>query len=133
MVKYLNVEDLEPNKSTFTDYKENNIPNTEFTPDALFLQTVNNMVDEKLDMLYDYMEVLRDEIKSLKREENNKPHIYDMSREVSDKIAEDEIKVFLRKLKDEGETKFDTLDIIFELNLPSEQIERIIEKLRKRD
>jgi len=56
----------------------------------------------------------------------------DMSRTISDKVAEKEIKSYLRGLKNEGIMEVNLLDIIVALNLPSEQIERVMEKLRRR-
>lgn len=117
---------------------------TEFTPaliteilSPILLQNISNVMDEKFNILYEYIECLNEEIKNLKpKEETITPpvrtaHVFDMSREVPDGIAEEEIKIFLRKLRDEGAEKFDLLDVVFELNLPPEQIERVIEKLRR--
>lgn len=59
--------------------------------------------------------------------------IYDMCNDIPDEIAETKIKGFLGKLKDEGIEQFDILDIIFEFNLPPEQIERIVNGLLKQD
>lgn len=59
------------------------------------------------------------------------PFICDMSREISDDEAEIEIKSFIKSLRDEGVEEFNLLDVGLELNIPMEQIDRILEKLRK--
>ena len=54
-------------------------------------------------------------------------------RVLSDEDAEKEIKRGLKELRDDdGRKEFNTLDIMIKTDLPVEQIERIIDKLRKR-
>ncbi len=55
----------------------------------------------------------------------------DMCRDVTDEEALSEIKSYLRGLKDEGVSEIDMFDIVVEFNLPPEQIERVMEKIRR--
>jgi len=59
--------------------------------------------------------------------------VCDMSRDIPDYYAEIEILEFLRKGRDSGKKEFDIIDLIFSTNLPPEQINRILEKLMKRN
>lgn len=53
-------------------------------------------------------------------------------REISDEEAEIEIEKFLRELRDEGAPDFTALDIIAGLNLPPDQVDQVIENMRRR-
>lgn len=53
----------------------------------------------------------------------------DMSRNISDAIAEQEIILILNRLKKAGAESINTLEIIMELNIPGTQVERILDRL----
>lgn len=61
------------------------------------------------------------------------PFICNMSREIPDDQAEDEIKTFLQSLEDNNIEKFSMFEIVSKLNVPSEQVERVLDKLLIRD
>lgn len=60
------------------------------------------------------------------------PFICDMSREISDDLAEIEIKDFITRLKSKGIKEFNLLDVSLKTNLPFDQIDRILERLQKK-
>ena len=74
--------------------------------------------------------IIDNEIES-KFKEIESSFVCDMSREINDFDAESEIKTFLRGLKEQGLVSANLLDIIMATNLPSEQIERIMDRLKR--
>jgi len=57
----------------------------------------------------------------------------ELFRTISDNEAEKEIILFLKLYKRKGVSKINILDIVTELRLPAEQIERIMEDLERRE
>jgi len=53
-------------------------------------------------------------------------------RQIPDEYAELEIVEFIRQRKSMGKSTIDMLDFMQALNLPSDQIDRIMEKLKKK-
>ena len=51
---------------------------------------------------------------------------------VSDKVAEVEIRRFLKALKGSGTKKVGIIDLLTKFSYPSQQIERVMEKLEKK-
>lgn len=68
---------------------------------------------------------LKEEIEKLKQERMQKLYI------LEDKEAKTRIKSLIEKFKSEGKDKIDIIDIINELNLPVEQVEKIMFELEK--
>ncbi len=91
------------------------------------IQTWNTVIG-KLDELKSRVEQLEEANTS-----TDTSFICDMSRHISNDKAEIEIKDYLKNLRDEGVEQVDLLDLVFKFNLPPEQVERTIEKLKKRD
>lgn len=59
--------------------------------------------------------------------------ICDMSRKISNDQAEIEIKTYLQNLEDNNLEEFSIFEIVSQLNIPSEQVEAILDKLLIRD
>ena len=51
---------------------------------------------------------------------------------ISDELAEEKIKAYLIAKKNEGHMKIDLIDIVNDVCLPVEQIEKIMEKLKSK-
>ena len=52
-------------------------------------------------------------------------------REISDELAEEEVTVLISKKKSAGKKTIDDLDIVEELGLPIEQVDKVLIKLQR--
>lgn len=84
---------------------------------------------ERVDLLETKMEKMRKEIKELK-EERKKMILINMPN-VSDKDAEKQVRNYLEMFRSKATKKVSLLDIMSKLNLPPEQIERVMKRLER--
>lgn len=62
---------------------------------------------------------------------NENTIILEREEKIHDKVAEVEIRQFLKVLKDSGTKKVNIIDLLMKFSYPSHQIERVMERLEK--
>ena len=79
----------------------------------------------KMESMLEEISQLRKEVEELKKD---RLHI---SWSIPDDEAKMRIQTLIKQMKEEGIKKIDMLDIITKLNLPVEQVEKVMTKLEK--
>lgn len=148
-IKYAKLNNFITDKSFVYSYFLNmsswiGVQKSESTLDKSIKEVLNSpMGTELLKKFFETPEgkkIIQNEILDLykdSKDETNKfedyetPFICDMSRKEDDEVAEIEIKEFINTLKNKGVQEFNLLDVSLKTNFPFEQINRILDKLKK--
>ncbi len=93
------------------------------------IQIPFNLQERKDRIFFDILKNLKKEVDDLKKRE--KYFEAYIPKEISDEEARLELISYLKKNKKEGRGRVTVLDITSYLNIPAEQVERILEKLEK--
>jgi predicted transcriptional regulator len=85
----------------------------------------------KIDLLNE-IKTLKTRLKILEEQREHEKNVANLMRTLSDDEAENEIDLFIQRKKFEGSKTLNMLDLMQELKLPSEQIEKIMKNLEKK-
>lgn len=93
-----------------------------------------NFKNEKEKILFGTIKDLKKRVENLEKELENTKLIDNLhiEKQLPDNSAKKEIISYLKHMKSEGNTKISIIDLVSELKLPVEQIERIMDTIKGR-
>ena len=115
MTEYINIDKIKGRENETDAPCTVNYGNLEIAIPFRFVRYVDNL-HKRIEKLESELEIIKNQT----------------IREVCDEMAQNEIESFITKWKVEGKTKLSILDIVENLCLPVEQIDKIMKKLEKR-